>query len=431
MNRSQFYNVNLEMEILSIAFNDNKTVDTIMELKEDIFYFEKHKNIFSIMKSLWMDSQEITMATILAYVKNDLESIGGVSFLGDIYCLYTTSRGLNQLIDTLKAYRKRREILNVKNELDKMLQEEKENEVILSTLSASLSEIEDNSEDDGEIAPALDECLTVLESKYNNGGKVTGIQTKLVGLDKRLNGLNKQELFIVAGRPGSGKTTFANNIALRSASQGYNTIVFNLEMSKVQIFQKLIANVGVIDNEKLKFGNLNDAEWERVGNAQSKLLNMSKNLKIFDSLMHIDKIIAQCNKLHKKGKLDLVIIDYLQLIETNGNKNSREQEVSSISRRLKQLSKNLQIPVIVLSQLSRACEQRADKRPILSDLRESGAIEQDADNVLFCYRDEYYYPDTEDKGILEIIIGKQRNGPTGTEKVAWIPEYQKITDTMR
>ena len=133
----------------------------------------------------------------------------------------------------------------------------------------------------------------------------------------------------------------------------------------------------------------------------------------------------------KKGKLDLVIIDYLQLIETNGNKNSREQEVSSISRRLKQLSKNLQIPVIVLSQLSRACEQRADKRPILSDLRESGAIEQDADNVLFCYRDEYYYPDTEDKGILEIIIGKQRNGPTGTEKVAWIPEYQKITDTMR
>ena len=431
MNRSQFYNVNLEMEILSIAFNDNKTVDTIMELKEDIFYFEKHKNIFSIMKSLWMDSQEITMATILAYVKNDLESIGGVSFLGDIYCLYTTSRGLNQLIDTLKAYRKRREILNVKNELDKMLQEEKENEVILSTLSASLSEIEDNSEDDGEIAPALDECLTVLESKYKNGGKVTGIQTKLVGLDKRLNGLNKQELFIVAGRPGSGKTTFANNIALRSASQGYNTIVFNLEMSKVQIFQKLIANVGVIDNEKLKFGNLNDAEWERVGNAQSKLLNMSKNLKIFDSLMHIDKIIAQCNKLHKKGKLDLVIIDYLQLIETNGNKNSREQEVSSISRRLKQLSKNLQIPVIVLSQLSRACEQRADKRPILSDLRESGAIEQDADNVLFCYRDEYYYPDTEDKGILEIIIGKQRNGPTGTEKVAWIPEYQKITDTMR
>ena len=431
MNREQFYNANLEMEVLSIAFNDNKTVDTIMELKEDIFYFEKHKNIFSIMKSLWMDSQEITMATILAYVKNDLESIGGVSFLGDIYCLYTTSRGLNQLIDTLKAYRKRREILNVKNELDKMLQEEKENEVILSTLSASLSEIEDNSEDDGEIAPALDECLNVLESKYNNGGKVTGIQTKLVGLDKRLNGLNKQELFIVAGRPGSGKTTFANNIALRSASQGYNTVVFNLEMSKVQIFQKLIANVGVIDNEKLKFGNLNDAEWERVGNAQSKLLNMSKNLKIFDSVMHIDKIIAQCNKLHKKGKLDLVIIDYLQLIETNGNKNSREQEVSSISRRLKQLSKNLQIPVIVLSQLSRACEQRADKRPILSDLRESGAIEQDADNVLFCYRDEYYYPDTEDKGILEIIIGKQRNGPTGTEKVAWIPEYQKITDTMR
>ena len=431
MNREQFYNANLEMEVLSIAFNDNKTVDTIMELKEDIFYFEKHKNIFSIMKSLWMDSQEITMATILAYVKNDLESIGGVSFLGDIYCLYTTSRGLNQLIDTLKAYRKRREILNVKNELDKMLQEEKENEVILSNLSASLSEIEDNSEDDGEIAPALDECLNVLESKYNNGGKVTGIQTKLVGLDKRLNGLNKQELFIVAGRPGSGKTTFANNIALRSASQGYNTVVFNLEMSKVQIFQKLIANVGVIDNEKLKFGNLNDAEWERVGNAQSKLLNMSKNLKIFDSVMHIDKIIAQCNKLHKKGKLDLVVIDYLQLIETNGNKNSREQEVSSISRRLKQLSKNLQIPVIVLSQLSRACEQRADKRPILSDLRESGAIEQDADNVLFCYRDEYYYPDTEDKGILEIIIGKQRNGPTGTEKVAWIPEYQKITDTMR
>lgn len=430
MNREQFYNANLEIEILSIALNDNKAIDTIMELKEDNFYFEKNKNIFTIMKTLWINNEEITMATILAHIKSDLECIGGVSRLSSIFSHYTTTQGLNKLIDTLKAYKKRREILNVKNELDKMLEEEKENGIVLSTLSTLLSEIEDNSEDDGEIAPALEECINVLESKYSNGGKVTGIQTKLVRLDKRLNGLNKQELFIIAGRPGSGKTTFANNIALRSAAQGYNTVVFNLEMSKVQIFQKLIANVGVIDNEKLKFGNLNDSEWERVAIAQSKMLNMSKNLKIFDSIMHIDKIISECNKLHKKGNLDLVIIDYLQLIETSANKSNREQEVSSISRRLKQLSKNLKIPVIVLSQLSRTCEQRADKRPILSDLRESGAIEQDADNVLFCYRDEYYYPDTEHKGILEIIIGKQRNGPTGTEKVAWIPQYQKITDLI-
>lgn len=430
MNREQFYNANLEIEILSIALNDNKAIDTIMELKEDNFYFEKNKNIFTIMKTLWINNEEITMATILAHIKSDLECIGGISRLSSIFSHYTTTQGLNKLIDTLKAYKKRREILNVKNELDKMLEEEKENGIVLSTLSTLLSEIEDNSEDDGEIAPALEECINVLESKYSNGGKVTGIQTKLVRLDKRLNGLNKQELFIIAGRPGSGKTTFANNIALRSAAQGYNTVVFNLEMSKVQIFQKLIANVGVIDNEKLKFGNLNDSEWERVAIAQSKMLNMSKNLKIFDSIMHIDKIISECNKLHKKGNLDLVIIDYLQLIETSANKSNREQEVSSISRRLKQLSKNLKIPVIVLSQLSRTCEQRADKRPILSDLRESGAIEQDADNVLFCYRDEYYYPDTEHKGILEIIIGKQRNGPTGTEKVAWIPQYQKITDLI-
>lgn len=430
MNREQFYSLQLENEILAIALNDSKALDIIVDLEENDFYNSNNKNLYAVIKGLWLKNIEITISTIVAEVGNSgLNTLGGISRLSEIQSGYVSSQGLKKLIQAIKGYRKRRDILELRTNIDKMLNEEKKNDVILSSITEKLDNINNlANEDTGNIEVAIDNYINVLEEKYQNKGKITGIETKLKGLDKRINGLNKQEMTIIAGRPGSGKTTLANNILLKAISQNKNAALFNLEMSKDQIFQKLFSNIGLIDNEALKFGNLTDEQWLKVVEAQNKLMRFKNNFKVYDNILTLNGIISNAKRLSKKGKLDLVIVDYLQLIQVDGKPGNREQEISTISRKLKLLSKELNIPVIVLSQLSRACEQRADHRPMLSDLRESGSIEQDADIVIFCYRDEYYYAETEDKNILEIIIGKNRNGATGTEKVAWIPQYQRVTD---
>lgn len=431
MNINQFYNTTLENDLLSIMLNDSNALDDLISVKENIFYNSVNKNLFIVIKILWQESKDITVPNIHGLLKTQIDTVGGISRLSDLQSSYVTSAGYNQIAANLEEYRVRRELRSISNDLEVMFKKEEKNVNILNKITSKIDEINNaDEEDNGEIEESLMELGSILEERSKNKGKITGIETKLSDLDRKINGLNKQELIIIAGRPGQGKTTLANNIALRVAHQKKNVAMFNLEMSKEQIFEKLLSNIVFLDNEKIKLGDLNDDEWIKVAKGQSLLIDLKENLKIFDSVLTLDSIIAKAKKLKKKNRLDVLIIDYLQLISVSHEKknSSREQEISTISRKLKLLSKELKITVIALSQLSRACEQRADHRPILSDLRESGSIEQDADIVAFTYRDEYYNAETEERGIMEIIIGKQRNGPTGTVKVAWLPQYQKVCD---
>lgn len=270
--------------------------------------------------------------------------------------------------------------------------------------------------------------LDEISQASKQEGHITGLETGFRDLDFKTAGLQKSDLILLAARPAMGKTAFVLNlieyIAIHSAS---TVAMFSLEMSKEQLVKRMLAMNSRVDSQKLRTGNLEDEDWVRVVDSVRRIGNT--NLVIDDtSGITAGELRSKCRKLKLSKGLDLIIIDYLQLMTGSGKRkgDSRQQEISDISRSLKVMARELNVPVIALSQLSRAVEQRPDKRPMLSDLRESGAIEQDADMVMFLYRDEYYNPDTEDKGVAEVIIAKQRSGPTGKVKLAWLPNLTKF-----
>ena len=268
-----------------------------------------------------------------------------------------------------------------------------------------------------------------LEKLYNQKGKISGITTGFSGIDRMTSGLHNSDLLILAARPAMGKSAFAINIATNVAKSGIPVAIFNLEMSKEQVGSRILASEAMVDSNKLRSGQLDDNDWMKLASASGILSETP--IYIDDTPgISIMEIRTKCRKLHMEKNIGLVVIDYLQLITASGKKNaSREQEISEISRSLKILAKELKIPVIALSQLSRSAEKRQDeKRPMLSDLRESGAIEQDADIVLFIYREDYYNPETPEKGIAEIIFAKHRGGSTGTVKLKWLSNYTKFVD---
>jgi len=271
---------------------------------------------------------------------------------------------------------------------------------------------------------------SVLESSQaaKQEGHITGLETGFRDLDFKTAGLQKSDLILLAARPAMGKTALVLNLIEYIALHGSHTIaMFSLEMSKEQLVKRMLAMNSKVDSQKIRTGNLEDEEWVKLVDSVRRIGNTS--LVIDDtSGITASEIRSKCRKLKLSKGLDLIIIDYLQLMSGSGKRrgDSRQQEISDISRALKVMARELNIPVIALSQLSRAVEQRPDKRPMLSDLRESGAIEQDADIVMFLYRDEYYNPDTEDKGVAEIIIAKQRSGPTGKVKLAWLSNLTKF-----
>ena len=267
-------------------------------------------------------------------------------------------------------------------------------------------------------------ALEKIEKASRNKGSVTGIPTGFIDLDYRTAGMQPSDLILVAARPSMGKTAFELNLAEYMAFKKNLTVaLFSLEMSKEQLINRMFSLESKVDAQKLRTGQLNDQEWEQL------IESAGSNLIIDDTPgISISELRSKCRKYKLEHNLAIVMIDYLQLMSGSGKTESRQQEISDISRALKSLARELNIPVIALSQLSRAVEKRDDRRPMLSDLRESGAIEQDADVVMFLYRDDYYNKDTKDKGISEVIIAKQRNGPIGTVKLAWLPEYTKFAN---
>ncbi len=269
-------------------------------------------------------------------------------------------------------------------------------------------------------------AMDKIETAAKNRGSVTGIPTGFLDLDYRTAGMQPSDLVLIAARPSMGKTAFELNLARHAAfKKGLTVAIFSLEMSKEQLVNRMFSMESSVDSQKLRTGQMNDQEWEKL--IESAGVIGRSNLIIDDTPgIGIAELRSKCRKYKLEHNLSMIMIDYLQLMTGNGKTESRQQEISEISRSLKAVARELSVPVIAFSQLSRAVEQRPDHRPILSDLRESGAIEQDADVVMFIYRDDYYNHDSEKKGIAEIIIAKQRNGPIGTVELAWLPEYQRF-----
>lgn len=430
-------NLEAEESVLGACFLSKYALQKATEnLLPESFYNEKNAKIFSSMLALQEEKTPIDLTTITSYLKkkNELNEVGGVEYLTEVLNFVPTASNVDYYIQTVEETAILRKLIETANDIatEGYHNDESINEILDSSEKKILSIVKNRkSSEFRSIKEVLAKTQSDLErlSEYKN--EITGLATGWYDLDKLTTGLHPNEFIIIAARPAMGKTAFALNLATHAAmTQNKSVAVFNLEMSAEQLAMRILSSLGQIEGFKLRTGNLMNNDWKRINEAVSQLSNT--NLVIDDTPgITIGEIRAKCRRLASSEKgLALVVIDYLQLI--SGGKNygaNRQQEVSDISRSLKTLAMELNVPIIALSQLSRSVEGREDKRPIMSDLRESGSIEQDADIVSFLYRDDYYNKEarTEDNtSISELIIGKHRNGPTTTIELL----FKKNTSTF-
>ncbi|MBU5486422.1 replicative DNA helicase [Clostridium sp. MSJ-11] len=419
-----FKNIEAEKNILSsILYNNDSLGEVIGILQPNDFQEDSNKIIYQSMKKLYMENKSIDIATLVQEVGTNLKEIGGITYISQLASQGITSANMKAYADIVKENSNLKYLyLNLQDQVKNIEKKKVKAEEVTHNVQEIILKANDTKTSDGDIKEATENVLNILEERFKNGGKVQGIPTGFSKLDMRINGLLKKNFITIAARPSMGKTALALNIANNANKHG-KVSIFSLEMSKEELLERMLSLRALVEMDKIKFGNLEDKDWSKIAQESEYIAN--SNLKIHDDIFGIEKIIAECRKRKLKEGLDVVIIDYLQLIETQV-KEGRTQEVSYISRQLKKMSQQLDTTVIALSQLSREPEKRADHRPMLSDLRESGSIEQDSNIVIFLYRDEYYNPETEDKGIVETIIGKNRSGQVGTTKLHWIPEYQRM-----
>ncbi|AZV58379.1 replicative DNA helicase [Clostridium sp. AWRP] len=424
----KLYNIQAERDLLgSVIIKPDNLCDCIDLLKSDDLFEDSHKLLYSAIVRLYTNGRDINITTIAEDLSSKLSLVGGITYISQLTGQTLQPESVKSYAEIIKKYSNARKLLALlKKDATKIEKTDADIKDIVRELQDLSLEFESKiNVDSGELNKPMVNVLDSLEKRYLNGGAIQGIETGYRVLDKTLNGLNKSDFIVVSARPSMGKTAFAINIALNIAKQ-HNISFFSLEMSKEQLLERALAAKALIQMNNIKSGKLTDKEWMRVSQESGIIVN--SGLKIYDKIYSLNGIKAECKKRKLQSDLDVVIIDYLTLIDGAEKSTNRVQEVSKISRQLKLMAKELNINVIALAQLSRAPEGRNDHRPILSDLRESGSIEQDADIVISLYRDEYYNPNTDDKGIIEAIIEKQRNGRTGTIKLAWIPKYQLITD---
>lgn len=417
------YNLEAEINVLGSILNEENSICKVIDLIEPTdFYNDNHKVIYSELKSMYEQSKAIDITTLAENLGSRLPLVGGITYLGKLTDTLS-SRHIKSYAEIIKS---KSVLRNLKQNLvlaQKQINNDADPEQIISFLQNNTMFVK-TKEENGNIAAAVESFMTDLENRYNNGGDINGIKTQFNRLDDILGGFHRQELIIIGARPSMGKSVMATNLTTNiSLKTKKKVALFSLEMNNVSLVKRMVSKLASVDSYDLRDGNITNKQWGDIANASNMLI--SDNIKLYEVTMTLNKIIAECKRLKIQNGLDVVIIDYLQLIQGN-NKENRTQEISDISRKLKLMAKELDITVIALSQLSRGVEGRADKRPMLSDLRESGSIEQDADVVLFLYRDEYYNPETDDKNILETIVAKQRDGETGTIKLAWLPQYQTI-----
>ncbi len=426
------HNKEAEQSVLGAMMIDRDCVTTAFErLTEVDFYIEANKKIFHAMQSLFNRNAPIDLVTLSDELSDSgvLEAVGGIQYLSYLATTLPTTANLAQHIDIVREKALRRKLIDTANEIiSKSYSGDASSQEAADNAQKLIFDAMEGSSHSGmiHIRDLLLQTHDNLTDMYQNKGKLTGAPTGFEGLDKELHGLQKSDLVLVAARPAMGKTSFALNMASNAAIRGNVPVaIFSLEMSGVQLVSRLISSEMLIDSNHLRSGELEDDDWEKIAVSLNTLGNAP--IYISDSTnITISDIRARCRRLKAEKGLGLIVIDYLQLM-TGTRSESRQQEVSDMSRSLKILAKELDVPIVTLSQLSRAPDQRKDDhRPKLSDLRESGAIEQDADIVLFLYRDEIYNPDTEQKNIAECIIAKHRSGSTGTVKLVWAGQYTKF-----
>ncbi|MGR3741115.1 replicative DNA helicase [Companilactobacillus sp. DQM5] len=437
-----------EQSVLGAIFlNSGALIDAIEYLVPEDFYQHANQLVFKAMMTLNDRDEAIDAITIVNELKknNELEDVGGASYIAELTEAVPTASNVIYYAKIVKSKSTLRSLISAASDIvTSSFDENDDIDDILANAEKSIMNVSEGINEGGfkKISDVVSDSLKEIEDLSNDSDEVTGLSTGFKELDRLTTGLHDDELIILAARPAVGKTAFALNIVQNVATKSNATVaVFSLEMSAEQLVSRMLCSEGSIDANHLRTGQLDQNEWQNLIVAMGSL---SKTSVYIDDTpgVKMSEIRAKCRRLEKEtGSLDLIIIDYLQLIEGTGQEN-RQQEVSAISRQLKKLAKELHVPVIALSQLSRGVEQRQDKRPVLSDIRESGSIEQDADIVAFLYRDDYYDTDSsdddsdesssdnanQDVGEVEVIISKNRSGPRGTAKLLFVKSYNKFSN---
>ncbi|KGR91871.1 DNA helicase [Ureibacillus massiliensis 4400831 = CIP 108448 = CCUG 49529] len=433
MDRVPPHNHEAEQSVIGAIFLEPTALITASEiLLPDDFYRVSHQKIFQTMLDLSDQGKPIDVVTVTEELssKKELEDVGGLSYLTELANAVPTAANIGHYAKIVEEKAILRRLIRVATGIvEDGFTREDEVEALLSEAEKKVMEVSNrkNAGDFKHIKDVLVHTYDNIEQLQTRKGDVTGIPTGFRDLDKMTAGFQRNDLIIVAARPSVGKTAFALNIAQNVAIKAReNVAIFSLEMGAEQLVMRMLCAEGNIDAQVLRTGALTTEDWGKLTMAMGSLSN--SGIYIDDTPgVRISEIRAKCRRLAQENGLGMILIDYLQLIQGNGRPGeNRQQEVSEISRSLKALARELKVPVIALSQLSRGVEQRQDKRPMMSDIRESGSIEQDADIVAFLYRDDYYDKETENKNMIEIIIAKQRNGPTGTVTLAFKKEFNKF-----
>ncbi|MBJ7379781.1 MAG: replicative DNA helicase [Polynucleobacter sp.] len=434
------HSVEAEQSVLGSLLLDNSAWDRLGGiLTENDFYRREHALVYHVIQKLVGDNRPADVITVYEALKNDPDGdLVGIDYLNSLAQSTPSAANIKGYAEIIRDRSILRRLIEVSEGIvhSAFSPEGRAVKQLLDEAESRILQIgEDGSRkaDYLEIEPLLSEVVKRIDELYNRegGSDITGIATGFVDLDRQTSGLQKGDLVIVAGRPSMGKTAFALNIAENVAlNEGLPIAIFSMEMSGAQLATRLLGSVGRVDQTRMRTGKLQDEEWPRVTDAIARLSNTQILIDETGSLTCLE-LRARARRIARNfgGTLGMVVVDYLQLMSgsTGGASENRATEISEISRSLKSLAKELQCPVVALSQLNRGLEQRPNKRPVMSDLRESGAIEQDADLIIFIYRDEVYHPDTTtDKGVAEIIIGKQRNGPIGVVRLSWQGQFTKF-----
>ena len=433
------HSLEAEQSVVGAMLMDKDAIMTAAEIvsRED-FYQTAYGILFEAMVELFNEGKPVDLITLQERLKEkDVPpEITSLEFARDLLTAVPTSANVKYYAEIVMEKSMLRKLIKLNEEIENMCYLGRDSlEAVLETTEKRVFELvqKRNTGDYVPIKQVVLNALDKIEKSSKTKGTVTGIPTGFIDLDYKTSGLQPSDLILVAARPSMGKTAFVLNIAQHVAFRSNKTVaIFSLEMSKEQLVNRLFSLESQVDAQLLRTGNLKDSDWEKLIEGAGVI---GKSKMIIDDTpgISISELRSKCRKFKLEQGLDLIIIDYLQLMtgRVGGRAESRQQEISDISRSLKGLARELNVPVIALSQLSRAVEQRPDHRPMMSDLRESGAIEQDADVVMFIYRDDYYNKDTDMKNIAEIIIAKQRNGPIVTVNLAWLPNYTKFANATR
>ncbi len=422
-----------ELSVVGSVLSDPQSVAASAEIvKPEDFYYAANREIYRVAIDLFNENIPVDIVTVSDRLKQKdmLDGVGGIGYLSQAVVGVPTTGNVEYYAKIIREKSVLRRLITAATVISETAYNESDDiERILDRAEQEIFDVSSEKESN-DIVPIQDIFMTAYQDMVENSinkGTITGVPTGFYELNNRTGGLHGGELIIIAGRPGMGKSSFAVNIAENAAIQDHVPVaIFNLEMSKTMIVNRILCSQAMVDSHKVRLGDFDSEDWQQIGSIVDKVAMAPIYIDDTASIT-VSEIRAKCRRLKQTKNLGLIIIDYLQLMQGSGRKSdNRQNEISEISRSLKVLAKELDIPVIALSQLSRTSEARSDKRPMLSDLRESGAIEQDADMVMFLYRDEYYNKDTEDKNMAECIIAKHRSGSTGMFKLGWQGKYTKF-----